>query len=199
MLLLAALDTLLWGYTSQDDIAIGTIIANRNHPQTEQIIGLFINTLILRSDLSGDPTFQELLQRVRRVTLDAYEHQDMPFEKLVETLKPRRDPSRSPLFQILVLLQNLPAPEVLPGGIAVEPVHIGGSTAIYDLTLYFTETHQGLFIVLEYNTALFAQQTIERLLDHLHRLLEQISATPEVALSSLILSLAEGALPMNGH
>ncbi len=195
MLLLAAFDTLLWGYTGQEDIAVGTIIANRNHPQTEQVVGLFTNSLVLRCDLSGNPTFQEHLQRVRSVTLDAYEHQDMPFEKLVEVLKPRRDPSRSPLFQVLMLLQNLPVLEALPDGIAIEPLNITGSTATYDLTLYFTETRQGLLAVLEYNTDLFAQQTIQRLLNHLNRLLEQISVSPEASLTSLILSLAESTPP----
>ena len=140
MTLLAAFQTLLHRYTGQDDIAVGSLIANRNRVELEGIIGFFVNTLVLRTDLSGDPRFRELLQRVREVTLGAYEHQDLPYEKLLEELRPPRDLSRNPLFQVLFVLHNTPqqVPE-LPG-LSVDPLEIDPGTARFDITLEFWET-----------------------------------------------------------
>ena len=112
MMLLAAFQTLLHRYSGQDDICIGTPIAGRSRPETEGLIGFFANTLVLRADLSGDLTFRELLARVRETCLDAYAHQDLPFERLVEELKPERDPSRHPLFQVMFSLEHDPGQHV---------------------------------------------------------------------------------------
>src|SRR5215831_19273094 len=108
MTLLAAFQLLLHRYTDQDDIVVGSLIANRNRVETEGLIGFFVNTLVLRTDFSGNPSFRELLERVRAVALGAYSHQDLPFEKLLEALQPPRDLSRTPLFQALFVLQNTP-------------------------------------------------------------------------------------------
>ena len=112
MTLLAAFQTLLHRYTGQDDIVVGSLIANRSHVATEALIGFFVNTVVLRTDCSGDPRFQELLARVREVTLGAYSHRELPFEKLLEELRPPRDLSQTPLFQVLFVLQNAPDPSL---------------------------------------------------------------------------------------
>ena len=125
MTLLAALKVLLHRYTGQDDIVVGTPIANRTQAETEGLIGFFVNTLVLRTNLSDDPTFRELLGRVREVALGAYAHQDLPFEKLVEVLHPERNLSHSPLFQVLFVLQNTPLSAFELPGLTVSPVRGG--------------------------------------------------------------------------
>ena len=124
MTLLAAFQTLLHRYTGQDDIVVGSPIANRNRIEIEGLIGFFVNTLVLRTDHSGNPTFRELLHRVREMALEAYAHQDLPFEKLVEELRPDRDLSRSPLFQVMFVFQNAPARELSFKGLNVSPVRV---------------------------------------------------------------------------
>jgi len=124
MTLLAAFQTLLHRYSGQDDIAVGTLIANRHRAELEGLIGFFVNILVLRTDLSGDPSFRELLERVRAVTLGAYEHQDVPYEKVLEALRPPRDLSRNPLFQILVVLHNTPQQAPALPGLVVHPLEI---------------------------------------------------------------------------
>ena len=143
MTLLAAFQTLLHRYTGQDDIVVGSPIANRNRIEIEGLIGFFVNTLVLRTDHSGNPTFRELLHRVRETALEAYAHQDLPFEKLVEELRPDRDLSRSPLFQVMFVFQNAPARELSFKGLNVSPVRIAGETAKFDLTLSVNEVRQG--------------------------------------------------------
>ena len=192
MTLLAAFQTLLHRYTGEDDIAVGAPIAGRTQVETEGLIGCFVNTLVLRTDLAGDPTFRELLGRVREVSLGAYAHQDLPFEKLVEELQPERNLSHAPLFQVLFVLQNAPTSAIELPGLIVSPVPVDKGTAKFDLTLTLVEGTDGLRATVEYNTDLFDAATITRLLGHFQTLLEGIVADPEQRLSALpLLSAAE--------
>jgi amino acid adenylation domain-containing protein len=191
MTLLAAFQTLLHRYTGQDDIAVGSLIANRNRVELEGLIGFFVNTLILRTNLSGDPSFQELLARVRTVTLGAYEHQDMPYEKLLEALRPPRDLSRNPLFQVMCVLHNTPQQVLELSGLTMHPLEIDPGTARFDVTLEFWETSEGLRGRFEYSTDLFETATIARMAGHLQTLLEGVVAEPEQHLSRLPLLTAD--------
>src|SRR6185312_8200668 len=147
--------------------------------------GFFINTLVLRSDLSGNPSFQELLKRVREVCLDAYTHQEVPFEKLVEVLQPERDLSRSPLFQVMFILQNLPPVEGGLAGVSLQPLAEESTTAKFDLILTMMDSEQGLHGTLEYNTELFEASTIQGLLGHWQTLLTGIVARPSQLVAML--------------
>jgi amino acid adenylation domain-containing protein len=192
MTLLAAFQTLLHRYTEQDDIVIGSPIAGRNRAEVEELIGLFINTLVFRGDLSGDPSFRELLARARNTALDAYEHQDLPFEKLVEELNPNRDLSRSPLFQVMFAFQTMPGNLLALPGLGVSPVELGGETAKFDLTLSVREAAGALTATVEYSTDLFEPATVRRMLERFQILLEGVVANPEQRLSRLpILTEAE--------
>ena len=171
MTMLAAFQTLLFRYTGQTDIAVGTPIANRGRSELEGLIGFFVNTLVLRTDLSGGPSFRELLERVRKVALDAYAHQDLPFEKLVEELRPERELNRTPLFQVMFVLQNAPSGDLDFAGLRVRTESIDTDTAKFDLTLYGLDEVDGLRLVLEYNTDLYERSTGERLLGHMERLM----------------------------
>jgi fengycin family lipopeptide synthetase B len=190
MTLLAAFQTLLGRFTGQQDIVIGTPIAGRTQIELEGLIGLFVNTLAMRCNLQEDPTFWELLEQVREVTLAAYAHQDLPFDKLVDALHPERNLSYSPIFQVLIVLQNTPevsstleTPALVP-----EDVGISVETAKFDLTLSFWkeagETGE-LVGELEYNTDLFERATIERWSKQLQTLLEGITTNPHQRLSML--------------
>ncbi len=191
MALLAAFVTLLHRYTGQADIFLGTAIAGRNRREIENLIGFFVNTLVLRTDLSGNPTFRELLARVREVSLGAYEHQDLPFEKLVEELQPERDASRPPFFQVMFNWQAAPAEEPPRGGLTIMPQDIGNQTR-FDLEFHLWIVPEGLTGPLLYNTDLFERATIERMLAHFHTLLEGIVANPDTPLSELpLLTSAE--------
>ena len=185
MTLLAAFQTLLCRYTGQEDVAVGTVIAGRNRAEVENLIGFFVNTLVLRGDLSGDPTFRTLLARTREVALGAYAHQDLPFEKLVEVLNPERNASHSPLFQAMFVLQNAPVETLQLGGIQITPVPTNNSTSKFDLTLFIREVSGSFKAAVEYNTDLFDEQTIRRLLGHYQTLLEGIAANPEQRLSGV--------------
>jgi len=192
MTLLAAFKTLLYRYTGQTEMLIGSPIANRNQAQIEGLIGFFVNTLVLRTDLSGDPSFRELLQRVRETTLGAYAHQDLPFEKLVEALQPERNLSHSPLFQVMFALQNAPLEALALPGLHLELSEIESNTARFDLTLSLVDTEQGLLGRLEYNSDLFDPATIDRMLGHFQTLLVGIVADPNQSLATLpLLSTAE--------
>ncbi|CAG0936134.1 nonribosomal peptide synthetase DhbF [Thermoflexales bacterium] len=192
MTLLAAFQTLLHRYTGQEDILVGTAIANRNRAETEGLIGFFVNTLVLRTDLSGDPTFRALLDRVREVALGAYTHQDLPFEKLIEELQPERDLSRTPLFQVMFDFQNAPRPALELSDLKLIPLKVNYGTAKFDLALFMEETGQSLSATFEYNLALFDAATMTRLLAHFQTLLEDIVAQPDQHLSELtLLSEAE--------
>jgi len=185
MTLLAAFKTLLHRYTGQDDIVVGSPIANRNRAEIEGLIGFFVNNLVLRTDLSGNPTFRELLGQVREVTLEAYAHQDLPFEKLVEELQPERNLSYAPLFQVVFSLQNAPRPALELPDLTLTPLEVESGTAKFDLNLFMIDTEQGLVGSLEYSTDLFDTATTIRMLGHFQTLLEGIAADPDRRLSDL--------------
>ncbi|KYC42726.1 non-ribosomal peptide synthetase [Scytonema hofmannii PCC 7110] len=185
MTLLAAFDTLLYRYTGQSDILVGTPIANRNRNEIEGLIGFFVNTLVLRTDLSANPSFNELLTRVRLMAMDAYAHQDLPFEMLVEALQPERDLSHSPLFQVDFLLQNDPLSTVELTGLTVSSLLIDTAMAKFDLTLAMQNTANGLVGVWEYNTDLFNHTTIERMTGHFVTLLEAVATDPSERIDQL--------------
>ena len=186
MTLLGAFQTLLAGVTGQRDVAVGSPVAQRTRTEIEGLIGFFVNTLVLRTDLAGDPSFAELLERVRRTTLDAYAHQDLPFEKLVEELDPHRDLSQSPLFQVMFILQNVPRAAIELSDLTVRPLSVPRQAAQFDWTLLVDEADDDLVATLEYNTALFAGTTAERLLRHYRTLLRAIVEAPEKRLSELV-------------
>ncbi len=177
MALLAGFTALLARYTGQEDVVVGSPIANRNRAETEGLIGFFVNTLVLRTNLAGDPEAGELMRRAREVALDAYAHQDLPFEKLVAELAPERDLSRPPLFRVLLALMDAPPMPALPG-VAAEPLPMANRTAKFDLTLSLVPAGAGLEGWLEYSTELFDAVTVRRLLAHLERLLAGL-ADPE--------------------
>jgi amino acid adenylation domain-containing protein len=186
MTLLAAFKVLLSRYSSLFDILVGTPIANRNRAELEPLIGLFINTLVLRTDLSGDPGFRELLARVKEVAIGAYANQDVPFEKLVEELQPERDLARTPLFQVMFVMQNNPMPALKMDGVIMTPLVIEGATSKFDLTLSIMEEAEGkLSGWLEYNSDLFDRPMIERMMGHYNTLLRGIINNPEEKISRL--------------
>jgi amino acid adenylation domain-containing protein len=192
MTLLAAFVTLLSRYSGQEDIVIGSPIANRNHSEIEFVVGFFINTLVLRTQLHGDPTFLELLERVREMTLDAYDHQDLPFEKLVEELQPERSLSHAPLFQVMFVLQNTPTEKLELPELSITPFDLEDFTVADDLFLSMEETETGLVGELVYNSDLFDATTVAQMARHFQTLLEGIVANPTERISRLpLLSVAQ--------
>ncbi|PTL76953.1 non-ribosomal peptide synthetase, partial [Vitiosangium sp. GDMCC 1.1324] len=190
MTYLAALQTLLYRYSGQDDLNVGTPVSGRGRPELEGLIGLFINTLVLRARMGARTPFRELLARAKESVLGAFSHQEVPFERLVEALQPERDLSRTPLFQVmLVYQQGLVMERALPG-LTLRPLPVDGQTAKFDLTLYVTDGEQGLETALEYNTDLFEAATADRMLGHLEVLLKGVVQRPEQRVSELPL-LAE--------
>ncbi|MBE9212888.1 amino acid adenylation domain-containing protein [Plectonema cf. radiosum LEGE 06105] len=185
MTLLAAYKVLLYRYTGQADIIVGSPIANRNRAELEGLIGFFVNTLVLRTDLNGNPTFQEVLQQVRQITWDAYDRQDLPFEKLVEELHPERDLSYNPLFQIKFRLENPPAEKIEIPGLTLSSLGQVNASAKLDLSLDMYETPDGLVGGFEYNLDLFGKTTIERMVGHFCTLLEGIANQPTQLIGEL--------------
>ncbi|AUT01014.1 non-ribosomal peptide synthetase [Nostoc sp. CENA543] len=185
MTLLAAFDTLLYRYTGQSDILVGSPIANRDRAEVEGLIGFFVNTLVMRSNLAGNPSFSELLTRVRDMALGAYAHQHLPFEMLVEALQPERDLSHTPLFQVMFNLQNAPVSELELNGLTVSSLPIPGVTAAFDMTLFMQNTANGLVGVWEYNTDLFDHSTIERMIGHFVTVLEAVVSNPQAPIDQL--------------
>ena len=186
MTLLAAFQTLLYRYTSQEDIVVGTSVANRERSEIEGLIGFFVNMVALRTDCSGNPRFHELLAQVRESTFKAYAHQGVPFDKLVQELQPIRNPSFPPLFQVVFSFQNQPTLTVLTlSGLTLSfpPPEI--TTSQFDLLLDVSETNEGLIAALQYNTDLFDRTTIGQMAQHLRSLLESIVSDPEQRLSDL--------------
>jgi len=192
MTLLAAFNTLLFRTTGQEDILIGTDVANRNREETEGLVGFFVNLLPLRSDLGGNPTFLELLTQVRRTALEAYAHQDLPFEKTVEALKIKRDLGGNPLVQALLVLQNVPPPSMELPGLDVSAIEFESEVARFDLGLFMEDSEEGLTGLWKYNTDLFDATTIAGLSERFVTLLGSIAVHPESRLSAIeILSHAE--------
>src|SRR5215472_9812593 len=191
MTTLAAFQALLHRYSSQDDIVVGTPVANRNRPEVEGVIGFFVNSLVLRSDLSGNPSFRELMRRVRSTALDAFAHQDFPFEKLVHELQPKRGSGHNPFFQ--VHFQLLSAPEGDLGADAISDALVGerfdveAGTAKFDLALDLWEYPDGIEAYIEYSTDLFSEETVARMAGHFRTLLEAIVVNPDQRLSELTL------------
>ncbi|EAZ91850.1 non-ribosomal peptide synthetase, partial [Crocosphaera chwakensis] len=182
---------LLSRYSRQEDLAIGSPIANRNREEIEPLIGFFVNTLVMRVNLEENPTVEELLKQVRSTCLEAYSHQDVPFEKLVEEIKPERNMSHSPLFQVMFILQNTAKEELSLPELSLSPVEIDYGIAKFDLTLSLEETEQGLVGTWEYNTDLFERETIERMVNHFQNLLKGIVENPQEKVAKLPL-LTEG-------
>src|SRR5258706_2056879 len=190
MLLLAAFKVLLFRYSGQNNIVVATPVAGRNRSEIEGLIGFFVNTLVLHTDLAGNPSFREVLKRVREVALGAYSHQDLPFEKLVEEIRPGRDTSQNPLFQVMFLLQNvsaptMEAPQVQSAGLTMTRIDVDSVTSKFDLTLGFIDREEGFVLWIEYNTDLFDRSTIERMITHYVRILEAVVENPEMRFSQM--------------
>ncbi len=191
MTLLAAFKTLLVRYSGQNDIAVGSPIANRTYTELEGLIGFFVNTLVLRTNLSGNPSFRILLRRIREMLLEAYSYQDLPFEHLVEEMHVPRDPSRSPLFQVMFNLQNTPHTAFHLPKLTLNSLLIDGKASRFDLTLFLEEDNNDLNIIAEYSTDLFDEETIRRLLGHYQTILESVVANPELSLATIPLLAPE--------
>ena len=185
MTLLAAFQTLLHRYTGQTDLVVGTPIAGRTHAELEPLIGFFVNMLVLRTNAAGDPSFRTLLRQVRQVAIDAFAHQDVPFEKLVDALHPPRDASRNPLFQVVFALQNARRWSATLRDLVVTTVDPPKQSTRFDLEVHVHERDGGLRASFVYNTALFTADTIGRLATHFHTLLEAIVRNPDQTLSQL--------------
>lgn len=197
MLLLAAFKVLLWRWTDQEDLIVGTPSAGRTQPATEGLIGLFLNTLALRTDLSGNPTFSALLARVRTVTLDAFAHQATPFEKLVETLHPERSLGRHPIFETMLNLINVPRHEIQLDGLSIQPVEEQERDAKFAMTLYVSEEAGRLSLQLVYQRALFSAPRMAHFLEQFQTLLAQIAADPRRPIGdySLVTPTGQALLP----
>lgn len=185
MTILAGFKVFLARYSRQWEIVAGSAAAARNRPELEGLIGFFLNMLVLRTDLSGKPGFEAAVRRVRQVTLDAYSHQDLPFEILVDELQPERDPSRNPLCQVLLMYQNYPVEERGPEGYSLSLMKVDSGTAKFDLVLFVDDVEQGLQVKLEFNTDLFDRTTVRRALGQFEILLRSAMATPERSITEL--------------
>ncbi|MGB7923854.1 MAG: amino acid adenylation domain-containing protein, partial [Pyrinomonadaceae bacterium] len=185
MTLLAAFQSLLARYSGQDEIVVGTPIAGRTRAEVEPLIGFFVNTLVLRTRVDGEKSFRELLREVREVCLGAYAHQELPFEKLVEELQPQRDLSRTPLFQVMLVLQNAPQQRLELSGLTLSTMDVETGTAKFDLVLSLTEQDGGLQASWRYRRELFEEQSIGRMMGHFERVLEGVVADPEQRLWEL--------------
>ncbi|RZM21687.1 MAG: amino acid adenylation domain-containing protein, partial [Pedobacter sp.] len=188
MTLLSAFKVLLYRYSGQEDICVGTPVANRTLRETENMVGFFVNTLALRSDLGGNPTFTNLLQNIKDTALEAYKYQDAPFEKVVEAVVKDRDQSRSPLFQVMLVLQNTPyIPKLDLGEVILTSEEVANTTSKFDITFTLTTTALGLECNVEYNTDLYRKATMERMIGHFTSLLHSILNNPDQQISSFTL------------
>ncbi|HEV7506854.1 MAG TPA: non-ribosomal peptide synthase/polyketide synthase [Thermoanaerobaculia bacterium] len=194
MVLLTAFKLLMSRLSGQADLAVGSPIAGRNRPEVEGLIGFFLNSLALRTDLAGDPTFGELLGRVRQTVLEAFTHQDVPFEKLLEELRPERSLSRTPLFQVFFNMLNLPEAKAELPGLTLEPFGLPAGDAKFDLTLYVSNSERGIDLTLTYNSDLFLADRMEELLRQYQALLAQVAERPADRIGSFSLVTAEAAV-----
>ncbi|WP_010250889.1 hybrid non-ribosomal peptide synthetase/type I polyketide synthase [Acetivibrio cellulolyticus] len=185
MVILAAFQTLLYRYSGQDDIFTGTVVANRNRREIENVVGFFMNTLVLRTNFTGDPRFRDVLKRVKEMTLDAYSYQELPFDKMLEELKPERDISRTPLFQVMFILHNTKQVELELAGVKMEPIDVESGLAPFDLRLQLTEGEEGIKGGFDYSAALFDADTVKRIAGHLQSILEAICANPDEKVSKI--------------
>ncbi|HEY6931723.1 MAG TPA: condensation domain-containing protein, partial [Thermoanaerobaculia bacterium] len=185
MTLLAAFNVFLQRHTGQDDLSVAAPIAGRNLPELENLIGFFANTIVLRSDLSGDPTFREVLARVREAALESYTHQDVPLEKIVETLRPERSLAVNPIAQVLGVLQNVPLAPLRLKRAKVTPLESWTRTSRFDLELHATETADGLACTLVGSSDLFEEKSLERMLARFETLTDSIVRTPDLRISEL--------------
>ena len=200
MVLLAAFKVLVTRHTGREDIVIGTPIAGRRRTELEGLIGFFLNTLVLRSDLSGNPSFSELVARVKQTTLSAYDHQELPFEKLLEILQPTRSTAYTPVVQVMFNLHNEPGGAMNLDGIDVSPFSVDRGTAKFDLSVAVVESERGLQIGFEYNTDLFDRETVARLLQHFGEILGAVAGDPQLRLADMSLSaLPPVQLPPQVH
>ncbi|MCP5150487.1 MAG: amino acid adenylation domain-containing protein [Chromatiales bacterium] len=179
MTMLAGFAALLRRYSGQDELVVGSPIANRNHAEIEGLIGFFVNVMVLRIDAGGGPTFRELIGRVRECAVGAYDHQDVPFEALVDALEPERDPSRNPLFQVSFAVQNAPIEPLALPGLTLEPVPSDEHATRFDLEVQVWQTPDALTLITYYSPDLFERATVERMLAHFERLLEMMVAAPD--------------------
>jgi len=184
MVMLAALQTLLRGYSDHEDVVIGVPVANRARPEFEALIGCFINTVAVRGDLSGNPTFLELLTRIRETALAAFLHPEVPFSEVVRHLRPKRSANRTPWFQIQLVLQNYPMPEIRWPGLTVRRYEVDTATSKFDLSVLI-EKKEDLEIGFEYNTDLFDPSTMQRLLGEYASLLRRVLKHPDARLRDL--------------
>lgn len=191
MTLLAGFYTLLYRYTRQEDILIGTPIAGRNRSEVENLIGFFVNTLVLRVQFNGEDDFLTLLAKVKQIALEAYEYQDLPFEILIEQLHLERNLGISPLFQVMFALQNTPAQELQLHGIQTSPLTVTQVAAKFDITLFLEETRHGLHGILEYNTDLFLESTVQRIVEHFETILHAVSVQPQQKIAFIPLLTTE--------
>jgi hypothetical protein len=179
MTLLTAFQNQLHRYTGQDDIVVGTDMASRSRVELEGLIGFFVNLLVIRSDVSGNPSYRQLLHTVRNKTLEAYAHQDVPFDKLVEELQPERHLNDTPLFQVLFVFQNTPSESIGIPDLMIHPIHVPVTTSKFDLALFVTEGEDRINLNWQFKTELFAPGTIRRMASHFETLLESIVSNPD--------------------
>lgn len=185
MIILSAFQTLLYRYSGQNDIFTGTVVANRNREETQNIVGPFMNTLVLRTSFENDPTFIEVLRRVKKMTLDAYTYQQLPFDKLLEEIKPKRDVSMTPLFQVMFIMQNTQKVMLELPGMKAEQINVQSDMSPFDLRLQLTENEGGLKGGFEYSSALFKPSVIARMSRHLLNILEYVTAMPDRKVSEI--------------
>jgi len=193
MILMAGFQALLYRYSGQDQIVVGTDLANRTTPETERMIGFFINLMAVRTDLSGNPTFRELLRRVREGLLGSYAHQEVPFLKIVQDIQPERSATHNPIVQVLFVMQNIPRANRELAGLQMEPFEVPVTTSKFDMAVFVAERAGELIGYWVYSTELFDQPNIQRMVRHFGSLLQSAVSQPDARLSALSMLSPEEA------